>query len=122
MMTFLWSTTQRKALTSAGTALAMIFGLVTAGPAAYESWDSIGAPTLATRGWVRPHLAQLKEVRTEIAVGKRENAERERDRLELEYLRAATDEERIKNKQFQRKQEETIKKLDDAISAIGQGK
>ncbi len=118
MIRLIWGTPQRKALSSLGGAALMIFGLVTQGPAAFEAWDGQGLPTFATRGWVRPHLAQLKDIQTDIANGKLESAQRDRDRLELDYLKAQSDEERIKNKQLQRGAQETIDKLKSQLDSL----
>lgn len=116
----IWSTGLRKTVTSLATTIAAVFGMITAAPTAIEAWDSQGLPTFATRGWARVQLAEYKGIRLDIAHGKKEAAEGRLDQLELELLKAASDEEKVKNLQAQRKQKDTIDKLKDQIKTIEQ--
>lgn len=118
MPSLIWSTPVRKTITSTCAALAAIFGVISAGPKAFEVWDEQGLPTFATRGWTRTKIAGLKDIQLDIATGKREAAERERDRLELDLINAKSEEEKIKNQQLQRRAKETIEKLDAQIRSI----
>ena len=111
MLSFFWATPTRKWITSTCAALAAIFGVIIKAPEALESWDGQGLPTPATRGWTRVQTAEMKLILLDINAGKREAAERSRDRLELEFLDAKTPDAQIKNKQLQRKEQETIDAL-----------
>lgn len=122
MKALLWGTPMRKTVSSSAAMLVTIFGIITKGPEAMEAWDGQGLPTVATRGWTRLHTAQLRDIQIDIANGKREQAEATRDRLELDYLKASSDDERVKNKQLQRKQQELIDAYRDQVNAIRAGK
>ena len=122
MLNLIWSTPTRKTLTSTCAAIAAIFGVITGGPNALEAWDDMSLPTFATRGWVRvqyaPQTTGLKAIQLDIANGKREAAEARRDKLELDLLGAKSEEEKVKNLQLQRREKETLDKIDAQIKAI----
>lgn len=76
----------------------------------------------ASQDYVNMRFAQMRDLQIDLANGKREAAEARRDELELQYLRAQTDEERVKNKQLQRRQQELIDAYRDQVNAIRTGK
>lgn len=117
-----WSTPLRKTVTSLATTIAAVLGVITAAPSALEAWDSQGLPTFATRGWTRLQLVEYKALRLDIANGKKEAAEGRLDQLELDYLKAGTDAERVQNLQAQRRAKDTIDNIKSQIKAIEQVK
>lgn len=117
-----WSTALRKTITSTAAAIAAVLGVITAAPTALEAWDGAGLPTFATRGWTRVQLVEYKALRLDIANGKKESAEGRLDQLELDYLKAQTEAEKVQNLQAQRRQKDTIDRIKEQIKAIEQVK
>lgn len=83
----------------------------------------------AMRAWViaqnQPLATGQKDIARSILnfsidqeTGKREAAERERDRLELDALKASDDLERTKVLQLKRKADDTVTKLNDKIRTL----
>lgn len=60
----------------------------------------------------------LIEQTLDVNIGKREAAERERDRLELDALKVQDEAERLKVNQLKRRTEDTITKLNEKIRQL----
>lgn len=124
----LWSSPQRKAITSMATLASAIFGVIVGVVPAMEAWDAGGLPTMATRAWTRAQMAQFadwsiqtKATRIDIANGKKEAAERDLDKLELDIIKAGSEEEKVKNLQIQRRTKDTIDSLKNQIKTLERG-
>jgi len=83
----------------------------------------------AMKAWVLSQNKSLEQSQKSIAnaireftidqeTGKREAAERERDRLELDALKVTDEQERLKVLQLKRRTDETIVKLNERIKRL----
>jgi len=116
-------------VTSMATMISAVLGVIIGITPAIDAWDSAGLPTPATRGWIREKVVQMQNyaaesraesraTRLDIANGKREAAERDLDKLELDVLKTNSEEEKVRNLQAQRRVKETLEKLKDQINRI----
>jgi phage terminase Nu1 subunit (DNA packaging protein) len=124
----LWSSPTRKTVTSMAAMISAIMGVIVGLNPAVEAWDANGMPTMATRGWARMQLTQfndlsvaLRATRIDIANGKKESAERDLNKLELDVLKAGSEEEKVKNLQNQRQVKDTIENLKRQIHTLEKG-
>lgn len=72
----------------------------------------------ATRAYVRQETTSLRDIQIDIANGKLEATRRDLKRLELDYLRASSEFERVQNRQSQRDAQEIIDRLKDQLKTL----
>lgn len=114
----LFGSANKAFITSFLSTVVLLGGLLTFADG-YERWDNTGLFTPASRGWVRAtKTSQVTNLELTIARANKEAAEGRLDVLELDYLKQATDEGRVLNRQKQRKERETIDQIKAQIRAI----
>lgn len=116
-------------MTAAATTLTAILGVIVGIGPAVEALDNGGLPVIASRDWVRSQITpmrtqmtQYNSIKLDIANGKKEAAERDLDKLELDAIKPGiSDEEKVRNLQAQRRVKETIEATKNQIRAIELG-
>lgn len=100
IITALWGTSLRKAITALAATISAICGAIVALPPA---WSSMGLPELATRQWTRAEIyqpiktaqssttRQVIDLQIDIANGKLDQLDNSRAQLDVERLKATDD-------------------------------
>lgn len=100
IITALWGTSLRKAITSIALTISAISGAIVAIPPA---WTAMGLPEVATRQWTKTEIyfpiktaqssttRQVIDLQVDIANGKLDQLDNTRAQLELEKLKATDD-------------------------------
>ncbi len=120
VITALWGTSLRKAITAIAATISAVCGAIIALPAA---WSAIGLPEVATRQWTRVEIyhpmktaqstvtRQVLELQIDIANGKLDQLDNARAALEIEKLKVPDD-------TIKAKVEAQIRKIDRDSAAI----